>query len=163
MANVKPIPDGYYTVTPHLVIQGCAEALEFYKKAFGAEEIHRMPGPNGVIMHAEIQVGDSRIMMADEFPGTGMTAPANAKTTTCVLHLYVKDAKAAQKKAVDAGATEVIPVQEMFWGDEYGQVQDPYGHRWSFATHVKDMTPEEMQKAGEEFMAQMAGGECPGS
>ena len=161
--SVQPIPEGFRTVTPHMVIKGCAEAIEFYKKAFDAKECMRMPGPGGSVMHAELDIGDTRIMMADEFPQGpgGPLAPPSLNGTSVILHLFVDDAEAWWKRAVDAGAEGVMPVMEMFWGDKYGQVQDPYGHRWGLATHLKDMTPEEIAAAGEAFMAQMAeGGGC---
>lgn len=159
MSNVPPIPEGFHTVSVHMCIKNCTEAIEFYKKAFGAEELCRMPGPGGAIMHAELKIGDSIIMVAEEWPGEGMPgSPATLNGTSVTISLYVEDAAAAQKKAVEAGATMTMPVAEMFWGDLYGRVVDPYGHHWSFATHVKDMTPEEISAAGIAAMEQM--GDC---
>ncbi len=158
--NVKPIPEGFRTVTPHLTVSDGAAAIEFYKKAFGAEEIMRMPGPDGKgVMHAEIKIGDSIIMLNDEFPGHGPVAPSSLNGTTSVVHLYVKDADAAFDRAVKAGATPAMPVTDMFWGDRFGGVTDPFGHRWSVATHKEDLTPEQCGQRAQEFFAKM-GGEC---
>ena len=150
--KVAAVPAQYGTVTPHLIVSPCGEALEFYKKAFGAKVGMTMPGPGGVLMHAEAKIGDSMVMFADEMPPMpGM--PANRKTpkkagaTTGGLMLYVKDVDAAYKKAVDAGCTPVMPPEDQFWGDRYGQVEDPYGHIWAMATHIADVTPKQMAKA----------------
>ncbi|SFU86177.1 VOC family protein [Pseudoduganella namucuonensis] len=145
MSNVAPIPEGFATITPHIVCEGAAEAIDYYKKAFNAVEIHRMPGPDGKLMHAMIQIGDSFIMMADAFPDWGCVGPKQLNGSPVYLHLYVKDVDAAYKQAVDAGGTAKMPPADMFWGDRYGQLTDPYGHIWSIATHKRDMTPEEMQ------------------
>lgn len=155
MSNVKPVPDGFHTVTPHLVIKGAAKAIDFYKKAFGAEEISRMPGPDGdSVMHAMIRIGNSFIMLADEFPDWKCLGPQSIGGTPVVIHLYVDDADATFKQAVDAGATATMPVDNTFWGDRYGKVTDPFGHEWSIATHVEDVSPREMQKrAAEQFGA----------
>jgi len=136
-----------HTVTPHLVCAGAAQAIEFYKKAFGAEEITRIAGRDGKLIHAGIRIGDSTIMMLDEIPGMGCFGPKALKGTPVTIHLNVDDAAAVQQRAVSAGATLIMPVREMFWGDRYGIVDDPFGHRWSIATHVRDVSPEEMQKA----------------
>lgn len=152
----KPIPDGFRTVTPHFVVKGAGKAIEFYKKAFGAEEIMRMPGPDGQsVMHAEIKIGDSVLMIADEWPECPDSArsPLSIGGTTVALHLYVKDVDAAYKKAVAAGAKESMPPADMFWGDRYGKVTDPFGHQWSLATHTRDITPEECAKAAKEMFA----------
>ena len=147
MANpVKPVPDGYRTVTPHLIVKGAAQAIEFYKKAFGAEELARMPGPKGSVMHAEIQIGDSRIMLNDEFPDYGKMGPASIGGTPITIHLYVNDVDALFDRAVTAGATARMPVADMFWGDRYGQLEDPFGHHWSIATHKEDVSPEECMR-----------------
>jgi uncharacterized glyoxalase superfamily protein PhnB len=146
-ATAKAIPDGMHSVTPHLVCAGAAAAIDFYKKAFGAVELSRMPGKDGKIMHAAIKIGDSMIMMADEFPEWGSFGPKALKGSSVVLHLYVPDADAFAAGAVNAGATMKMPVSEMFWGDRYGQVEDPFGHRWAIATHVRDVGVDEMQKA----------------
>jgi uncharacterized glyoxalase superfamily protein PhnB len=148
--SVRPIPEGFHTVSPHLVVDGAAKAIEFYKKAFGAEEVVRMPAPDGKrLMHAEIRIGDSVVMLCDEFPemGGGCRSPKALGSTCVTLHLYVNDADATFNRAVQAGATATAPLTDMFWGDRYGKVTDPFGHEWSIATHVKDVTPEEMQKA----------------
>ncbi len=163
MAN--PIPQGFRTVTPHITVKGAGKAIEFYKKAFGAEEVMCMKTPDGNgIMHAEIKIGDSRIMLNDEWPGPGPKAPTSLNGTSAVVHLYVNDADAAFKKAVAAGATPAMPPQDMFWGDRYGCVVDPFGHQWSIATHTKDLTPEQIEKNAQEFMKNMGeGGGCGGS
>ncbi|MEZ6195443.1 MAG: VOC family protein [Planctomycetota bacterium] len=160
VSKVNPVPEGARTVTPHLVVKGAMQAIEFYKKAFGAIEHFHMPGPGGAVMHAEIQIGDSLVYLADEFPNS-VQAPATLGGTSVVIHLYVEDADATFKQAVAAGADVRFPVMDTFWGDRYGQVADPFGHTWAIATHVKDMTPEEIGAAAEEFMKNM-GEECGG-
>jgi PhnB protein len=144
----KPIPDGYHTITPHLVIKGASEAIEFYKRAFGAEELCRMPfpGPDGQVKlgHAELQIGNSRLFLADEFPEYGSTGPNGSSPVT--IHLYVTDADAVFNRAVEAGATVSMPLADQFWGDRYGKLVDPFGHHWSIATHVEDLTPEQMEE-----------------
>ena len=145
--QVKPIPEGMHTVTPHLVCAGASEAIAFYIKAFGAKEMARMPGPEGKLMHAQIMIGDSHVMLVDEMPDWKAVGPKTLKGTPVTLHMYVEDADAVFKRAVDAGATSVMPVEQTFWGDRYGVLEDPFGHRWSIATHVKDMSPAEMQEA----------------
>jgi uncharacterized glyoxalase superfamily protein PhnB len=150
---VKPIPEGMHTVTPHLVCAGASDAIEYYKKAFGAIELARMPGPDGRLMHAMVKIGDSPVMLVDEFPEWGGTGPKTLKGTSVTLHLQVPDADAVFKSALDAGATVKMPIADMFWGDRYGVVTDPFGHSWSVATHIKDMTPEEMTEAGKVAMA----------
>ena len=152
---MKRVPEGYHTVTPHLVIQGAAQAIEFYKKAFGAKELRRSPGPGGKLMHAEMQIGDSRIFLNDDFPEMGALSPVALKGTPVTIHLYVEDADSVYQQAVKAGAKVVMPLADQFWGDRYGLVTDPFGHSWSIGSHIKDMTPEEMQKAGAAAMAQM--------
>lgn len=145
--NVKPIPEGVHTITPHLVCAGAADAMEFYKKAFNAVEIHRIPGPGGKLMHGAIRIGDSMIMLADEFPEWGSKGPKTLGGTPVTIHMYVDDVDAVFAQAVAAGATPAMPVADMFWGDRYGMVLDPFGHSWSVATHIKDMTDEELQEA----------------
>jgi PhnB protein len=151
-----PIPKGHHTITPHLVIKGATEAIEFYKKAFGAKEIGRMPMPSAdgtmKIGHAELEFGDSRLMLADEFPEMGSSGPTGSSPVT--IHLYVPDVDATFAQAVAAGATVRMPVADMFWGDRYGIVIDPFGHSWSVATHKEDLTPEQMK----ERMASAFGG-----
>jgi PhnB protein len=155
---VKPIPEGYHAVTPYMRVKGASEAIAFYKKAFGAEEMVRMPGPQGGVMHAELKIGDSRIMMSDEFKEWGALSPLSLGGTTIGLHLYVADVDAAFKRAVDAGCTAIMPPQNMFWGDRFGKVKDPFGHEWSLATHIEDVPPSEMGKRQEAAMKNM----CPG-
>jgi len=145
--QVKAIPEGMHTVTPHLVCAGAAEAIEFYKKAFNAVELMRMPGPNGKLMHASIRIGNSMVMLVDEFPDYGSFGPQASRASPVTIHLQVEDADAFAARAVAAGATIKMPVADMFWGDRYGQFEDPFGHRWSVATHVRDVTPEEIQQA----------------
>lgn len=158
--NVNPIPEGFHTVTPHLTMSDCAAAIEFYKKAFGAEEIMRMPGPGGQgVMHAEIKIGNSMIMLNDEFPNHGPKAPPSLKGTTFVMHLYVEDADASFDRAVKAGATPQMPVSDMFWGDRFGGLVDPFGHHWSVASRKEVLTPEQCGQRAEEFFAKM-GAEC---
>lgn len=156
---VNPIPDGFHSVTPHLLLNGCADAIEFYKQAFGAEEVMRMPGPGGMLMHAEIRIGDSIIMLGDEMPGPDGCAksPTSIGGTAVVLSLYVEDVDASFQRAVAAGAEVAMPPTDMFWGDRYSSVKDKWGHQWSIATHTKDMTPEEIGAAAQEFMQQMSG------
>ena len=153
----KPIPDGFHTVTPSIVLSNTKEAIEFYKKAFNANEIYQMPTPDGKTMHAMIQIGDSFVMMSDEFPQMGANSPTTVGGTSSTIHLYVEDADKIYDQAIKAGATPTMPMMDAFWGDRYGSILDPYGHSWAIATHKKDMSSEEMQKAAKEFMAQMHG------
>ena len=162
MPNVKPIPDGFHTVSPAIVIKDAAKAIQFYKKAFSAEEIMVLTGPNDSVVHAEIKIGDSIIMISEEWPGHHVQSPGSVNGTTCTLHLYVNDVDTSHKQAVGAGATEIMPPADMFWGDRFSSVKDPYGHSWSLATHMKDLTPDECQKACDEWMAQMASGKGNG-
>ena len=155
-ATAKRVPEGYRTVTPHLTIRGAAEAIEFYKKAFDAREIRRSMGPDAKLMHAEIQIGDSRVFLNDEFPEMGASSPFALKGTPVTMHLFVEDCDSVFDKAVKAGATVAMPLADQFWGDRYGLLVDPFGHRWSVASHLKDMTPEQMRAAAEEAMKQMA-------
>lgn len=147
-----------HTVTPHLVCAGAAEAIEFYKKAFGAEELRRIQTAEGQIMNAAITIGDSMVMLVDEMPEWQCLGPNARGGTSVTLHLQVPNVDEFYAKAVEAGATAKMPPADMFWGDRYGLVIDPYGHAWSIATHVRDVSPEEMQKAANE----MTCGECPG-
>jgi PhnB protein len=144
--KVKPVPDGFRTVTPYLVVNGAAEALDFYARAFGAKQVRRMTAPDGRIAHAEIEIGDSRIMLSEEFKEQGGTSPRTLKGTPVHIFLYVPDADATVKQAVSAGAQVVSPLADMFWGDRWGVLVDPYGHTWQVATHKEDLTPEEMAK-----------------
>jgi PhnB protein len=147
---VKPIPDGYHTVTPYLVIKGAAGALEFYKKAFGAKEFFRMDGPDGRVGHAEIRIGDSPVMLADECPEMGATGPQGGGMPPVSLYLYVEDVDALAEQAVAAGATVLRPVADMFYGDRMGTFKDPYGHVWSIGTHKEDVSKEEIGRRAEE-------------
>ncbi len=155
----KPIPEGYHSITPHMVISDTGKAIEFYKKAFGAEELFRMPGPGGQgVMHAEIKIGDSVVMMCDEMPQAGRwKAPESLNGTSVCLHIYVADVDKAFQRAIDAGATATMPVMDTFWGDRYGKLTDPFGHEWSIATHKLDLTPEEITKGAEECFKNMEG------
>ena len=156
MARVNPIPEGMHTVTPNLVLRDCAKAIEFYKRAFGAQEISRFPAPDGKsIWHAELRIGDSTIFLNDEMPGMGRTAPTAANPVPVTMWLYVPDADRSYRQAVDAGAKSTMEPADMFWGDRCAGVADPYGYTWSFATHQKDLTAEEMRRAGEEFARSM--------
>jgi len=148
--KVQPIPEMYGPVTAQLVVSPCEEALDFYGRAFGAKTLMTMPGPDGLLMHAEMNIGGSIIMLADEvnMPGSAVRkSPKNAGAITGGVMLYVKDVDAAFQRALDAGARAAMPPKDQFWGDRFGQVEDPYGHVWSMATHVRDVTPEEMQAA----------------
>lgn len=147
MPQVKPVPEGMRTVTPHLVCAGAADAIEFYKNAFGAVETARLPGPEGKIAHAMIRIGDSDVMLVDEFPEMGSVSPESLKGSPVTLHLYVDDVDATVERAVKAGAKIAMPVTDMFWGDRYGKLADPFGHHWSVATHIRDVSMEEMQQA----------------
>lgn len=146
--KTKYIPDGYHTLTPYLVVRGASKALEFYAKAFGAQELFRMPGPDGSsVMHAEMKIGDSIVMLSDESPAMGSSAPETVGGTSTSIHVYVPDVDAAVARAVKAGAKVLLAPADMFWGDRFGKVQDPFGHTWSIATHVRDVAPEEMARA----------------
>jgi PhnB protein len=154
--GVSPIPEGYHTITSNLVVRGGEKAIEFYKKAFGAEEIGRMYAPDGkTIAHAELAIGDSRLFVTDEFPAFGNRSPESLGGNSSSLYLYVEDADAAFRKAVGAGAKMKMPVETMFWGDRMGSVTDPFGHDWSIATRVEDVPPEELERRGAEFFKQM--------
>jgi uncharacterized glyoxalase superfamily protein PhnB len=148
--SVKAVPDGFHTVTPHLILNDAKKAIAFYKNAFGAEELHVMPDPTGKIMHAEIQIGDSRVMLAEEYPEYGIKSAKTLGGSPVTVSLYVENADKVFKAAVDAGATATMPVADMFWGDRYGKLTDPFGHHWAIMTHVKDVSPEEMAKAAAE-------------
>ncbi len=146
-ANVKAIPEGMHSVTPHLVCEGASDAIGFYKAAFGAEELVRIPAPGGKLIHASLRIGDSTIMLVDEFADMGCLGPKALEGSPVTLHLFVADVDAAFARAVAAGATVKMPVADMFWGDRYGMVTDPFGHNWSLATHVRDLTPEQITRA----------------
>jgi len=144
MAAVKPVPDGYPQVTPYLVVDGAGAAIEFYGTVLGATERMRLPGPDGTIGHAELQLGDSLIMVADEAPQLGLRGPRAIGGTPVTISVYVEDVDGVVERAVQAGATVLRPVEDQFYGDRSGQFEDPFGHRWSVATHVEDISPEEM-------------------
>ena len=143
---VKAIPDGYYSLTPYLVCKGAAQAIDFYKKAFGAVELMRMPGPEGRVMHAEVKIGNAILMLADENPEQGHLSPASRGGSTSSVMLYTDDVDATFKQAVAAGAKPNMPPVDMFWGDRMGNLTDPFGHTWAIATHKEDVSPEEMEK-----------------
>ena len=149
----KPIPEGYHSVSPALTIDGAAEAIDFYERAFGAKERLRMPGPDGQIAHAELEIGDSVVMLSDPFPQSSVKPPSQLGGTTVGIFVYVEDVDAVFQQAVEAGATVTMPVDDMFWGDRFGSVTDPYGHHWSLATHVEDVPPEEMEERAKQAMA----------
>jgi PhnB protein len=152
----QPIPEGYHTLTPTLVIDGAAAAIDFYTKAFGARERGRMPGPNNTIAHAELEIGDSVIMLNDPFPQSTLRPPTDLGGTASGVMMYVEDVDAVVERAVDAGATITMEVEDQFWGDRFGQITDPFGHHWSIATHVEDVPPDEMEERAKRFMASMA-------
>jgi len=149
--SVKRIPDGMHTVTPHLVCAGAADAIDFYKKAFHATEIVRLKAPDGKLIHGSVRIGDSVIMLAEEFPQCGGVGPKTLKGTPVTVHLYVEDVDATIENAVKAGAKLTMPPADMFWGDRYGRIEDPFGHQWSIATHIRDVTHQEMQHAATEM------------
>ena len=144
---VQPIPPGMHTVTPHLVVRGAAKAIDFYKKAFDAKEAARLPGPNGTIMHAEILIGDSQVMLMDESPEWKSVGPQTLKGSPVTIHLYVNDADKTFDTALKAGAKPIMPMADMFWGDRYGVLEDPFGHSWSIATHKRDVSEKEIREA----------------
>jgi PhnB protein len=155
--SVNPIPEGFHTLTPHLVVSDAKKAAEFYKQAFGAEILGISEGPDGKVMHALAKIGDSMLMFNDEFPAYGSLSPSTTKADTCVyLSLYVPDADKVFNAAVAAGARATMPLADQFWGDRYGQVIDPFGHHWSIAMRIKQMTKEEMDEAGKQAMASMS-------
>ncbi len=152
--NVQFQTEGYHTVTPYVVVSGAAKAIEFYQKAFGAEERVRMPGPGGTIMHAEVQIGDSVVMLSDENPAMGAKSPTTLGGTPASLMVYVEDVDQAFERAVKAGAKAEMPPTDMFWGDRFSKLVDPFGHVWSLATHIEDVPPEEMSKRMQAATAQ---------
>jgi PhnB protein len=153
---VKPIPDGYHTVTPYLIVSGAARALDFYKKAFGATELMRMPGPGDKVMHAEIKIGDSIIMLADEFPERNVRGPQSLGGTPVGIMLYLPDVDTVFNRTVAAGAKVEMPLTNQFYGDRSGTVVDPFGHKWTISTHVEDVPPAEMEKRAKEAMQKKA-------
>jgi PhnB protein len=153
---MQAIPTGFHTATPVLTVRDGVKVIDFYKRAFGAEERMRIPGPDGSLMHAEIKIGDSILMLSDEQPNMGCRAPSSVGSCTSYVFLYVPDVDAVFKKAVEAGAKVIMPPTDMFWGDRFGQVEDPFGHVWGLATHKEDVSPEEMTKRQQQFFASMA-------
>jgi PhnB protein len=161
MASVKPIPDGYNTVSTYLIVKNSVEALEFYRKAFGAEPGVRMPTPDGKsTMHAEMKIGNSTVMLTDENPQWGAQAPETLGGSPSSLHIYVTDADALFKKATQAGCEVIYPINDTFWGDRYGKVKDPFGHQWGIATHKEDVPPEEMGRRAAEWFKNMKDQPC---
>ena len=152
MSQVKPVPEGFHTVTPHLCVKDAAKAIDFYRVAFGAKEIMRMPTPDGRLIHAEIEIGDSRVMLVDEFP-EHCAEPVSWENGPTTIHLFVPDADAVFQAATRAGATVLMPLADMFWGDRYSTVKDPFGHKWAIATRKRNLTAEEIGKAAEEAFA----------
>jgi PhnB protein len=146
-------PNGMHAITPHLVCAGAADAIEFYKKAFGAAECMRLPGPQGKLMHASVRIGDSIVMLVDEFPEYGSLGPKSLKGSPVTIHLNVPDVDATVAHAVKAGAKITMPVEDMFWGARYGRLEDPFGHQWSVATYIREVGPEELQKAAAQMQA----------
>jgi PhnB protein len=152
--SVRPIPEGYHSVTPYLAVDDAAGAITFYKKAFGATEVMRMPAPGGKVGHAEIEIGGSRIMLADEYPDMGFRSPKAYGGSPVGLHLYVADVDAVARQAVAAGAKELRPVKDQFYGDRTGSIEDPFGHVWHIATHKEDMSPDELKQRAAQAMQQ---------
>jgi len=152
--KAQAIPKGHHTVTPSLFVAGAAKAIDFYKKALGAEEMMRFPAPDGTIMHAQIRIGDSIIMLGDEMPDQGGRSPKSIGGTPVSFFVYGENVDAAWKRAVDAGAKPVVPLADQFWGDRTGCLEDPFGHQWWLAQHIEDLTPEELRKKAEAFFSQ---------
>jgi PhnB protein len=152
---VQPIPEGYNTVSPYLAVDDAEKAIEYYKKAFGAEETVRMNAPDGRIGHAELEIGDSHLMLSDPFPQSSTKPPTELGGTSVSIFMYVEDVDAVVQKAVDQGATVTMEVEDQFWGDRFGSITDPFGHNWSIATHIEDLTPEEIEERGKAAMAAM--------
>jgi PhnB protein len=151
----KRVPDGFHTITPHIEVRGAAKAIEFYKKAFGAVEIVRNVGPDGrLIMHAQLKIGDSMLLLHDEFAEAGGQSPQTLEGSPVTIHLYVEDADAAFKRAVEAGATVAMPIQDTFWGDRYGQLVDPFGHNWSIGSKIEQLDPAEIRKRASKLFDQ---------
>ena len=154
--TVKPIPEGFHTVTPSLIVKDAAKAIDFYKRALGAQELVRMPGPDGKIMHAELKIGDSIVFLGEENPQMKVKSPETLGGCTGTLHIYVADVDEQFRQAINAGGRESMPVADQFWGDRYGTFVDPFGYSWGIGTHKEDLTPEQMNKRTQEFFANMA-------
>jgi uncharacterized glyoxalase superfamily protein PhnB len=153
--SAKPIPEGYHTLTPFLTVRNAVRAIEFYKQAFGAQERGVAKGPDGKVMHAELKIGDSVIMLSDEYPEFGSLSPQSVGGSPMGLHIYIENVDAAFDRAVKAGAQVEMPVMDQFWGDRYGKLKDPFGHKWSIATHVKDVSADEMKRSMDDAMSKM--------
>ena len=153
---VQPIPEGYHTLSPSLIVDGASDAIDFYTRAFGATERGRMPGPDGKIAHAELQIGDSVLMLSDPFPMQNAKAPTELGGTSVSIFMYVEDVDAVYKQAIEAGGTSTMEPDDMFWGDRFGALMDPFGHAWAIATHIEDLSEEEMRERGQKAMAEMA-------
>jgi len=153
--SAKPIPEGYHTLTPFLTVRNAVRAMEFYKQAFGAQERGVAKGPDGKVMHAELKIGDSVIMLSDEYPEFGSLSPQSVGGSPMGLHIYIENVDAAFDRAVKAGAQVEMPVMDQFWGDRYGKLKDPFGHKWSIATHVKDVSADEMKRSMDDAMSKM--------
>jgi PhnB protein len=156
--GVQPIPEGYHSLTPYLAVEDASKAIEFYKDAFGADELLRMPGPDGKIAHAELQIGDSKLMLSDPFPQSDVRPPSERGGPTGSIFMYVEDVDATFDQAQRAGAEVVSELEDMFWGDRFGTLSDPFGHVWSVATHKEDLSEEEMAERSKAAMAEMASG-----
>jgi PhnB protein len=152
----QPVPEGYHTLTPYLAVDDATAAIDFYQRAFGAKERVRMLGPDGMIAHAELEIGDSKVMLADPFPQASTRPPKELGGTSVGVFVYVENVDEVFQQAVDAGATPTMEPDDQFWGDRFGSVTDPFGHSWQISTHVEDVPPEEMEKRSKEWMAQMA-------
>ena len=152
----QPVPEGYHTLIPYIAVDDATAAIEFYQRAFGAKERLRMAGPAGMIAHAELEIGDSIVMLSDPFPQSSSRPPKELGGTSAGIFVYVDNVDELYKQAIDAGATSTMEPENMFWGDRFGSVMDPFGHSWQIATHVEDVAPDEMEKRSAEWMAQMA-------
>ena len=152
----QPVPEGYHTLIPYIAVDDATAAIEFYQRAFGAKERLRMAGPAGMIAHAELEIGDSIVMLSDPFPQSSSRPPKELGGTSAGIFVYVDNVDELYKQAIDAGATSTMEPENMFWGDRFGSVMDPFGHSWQIATHVEDVAPDEMEKRSQEWMAQMA-------
>ena len=154
--KVKAVPEGTHTITAHLSVRGAEKAIEFYQKAFGAQLLHMHKTPDGRVMHASLKVGDSQLMLADEFPGMGTPSPQALGGSPVVLNIYVENVDQLFKQAADAGAQVTMPLADQFWGDRYGQIVDPFGHHWALGSHVEDVAPEEMERRANAMFAEMS-------
>lgn len=152
----QPIPEGFHTLNPYLAVDDAEAAIDFYKRALGAKELTRMPGPDGMIAHASLQIGDSIVMLSDPFPQSSTRPPKEIGGTSVGIFVYVEDVDALFKQAVDAGATSTMDPEDQFWGDRFGSITDPFGHSWQIATHIEDVPPEELAERSKEWMTQMA-------